>query len=174
MALLSPLSPLFIAAAIATEFFPQEPSPPALGLHRLMSIDNYSTVHKLLAVIAYVFHFIGNLRTQPGEQRQVGPLEAEKLSKARLNWIKNTQQVIYQKEISNLRLISTYPKTSRVLLVRQLHLFLDTEESLHCGGQIYNAPSNEITRFPYLLPSKHPLSHLIVLDIHVSLYHSGT
>jgi len=28
--------------------------------------------------------------------------------------------------------------------------------------------------FPYLLPSKHSLSRLIVLDIHVLLYHSGT
>ena len=153
----TPLSPLFIAAAIATEFVPQEPSPPALGLHCIMSINNYS-----------------NLRMQSAEQRQVGPLEDKELDKARLNWIKNTQQVTYWKEIANLQLISTNPKTSRVLLVRQLHLFLDTSGFLCCGGRIHNALLNEMTRFPYLLPSKHPLSQLIVLDIYVSLYHSGT
>jgi len=36
----TPLSPLFIAAAMATEFVPQEPSPPAQGLHCIMSIEN--------------------------------------------------------------------------------------------------------------------------------------
>ncbi|XP_065893435.1 uncharacterized protein [Dysidea avara] len=171
---LSPLSPLFIAAAIATEFVSQEPSPPALGLHCIMSINNYSTLHKVLAVTALVFRFIGNLRKHSSEQRQVGPLEAEELNKARLNWIKNTQQVTYRKEITNLQLISINPKTSWVLLVQQLRLFLDKRGFLRCGGRIHKAPLNETTRFPYLLPSKHPLSQLIVLDIHVSLYHSGT
>ena len=71
-------------------------------------------------------------------------------------------------------LISTSPNTPQVLLVRQLRLFLDTKEYLRCGGRIHNAPLNETTRFPYLLPSKHPLSRLIILDIHVSLCHSGT
>ena len=170
---LPPLPPLFVAAAIATEFVPQEPSPPAFGLDCVMSIDNYSTLHKLLAVTAYVLRFIGNSRTQPAEQRQIGPLEAEELDKARLNWVKNTQQVIYWKEIANLQLISTKPRTSRILLVRQLCLFLDAKGFLRCGGRIHNAPLNETTRFPYLLPSKHPLSQLIILNIHVSLYHSG-
>ena len=171
---LPPLPPLFVAAAIANEFVPQEPSPPALDLHCVMSIDNYSTLHKLLAVTAYVLRFIGNLKTQPAEQRQIGPLEAEELDKARLNWVKNTQQVIYWKEIANLQLISTKPRTLRILLVQQLRLFLDAKGFLRCGGRIHNAPLNETTRFPYLLPSKHPLSQLIILNIHVSLYHSGT
>ena len=112
VSLLSPLSPLFIVAAIATEFIPQETSLPALGLHCLMSVDHYNTLHKILAVTAYVFRFIGNLRPQPEEQRQVGPLEAEELERARLNLIKSTQQVIYQKEISNLQMISPDPYTS--------------------------------------------------------------
>ena len=171
---LPPLSPLYIAAAIATEFIPQEPSPPAHGLHCIMFIEKYSTLHKLLAVTAYVFRFIGNLKMQSAEHRQTGPLEAEELDRARQNWVKSTQQVTYRKEIANLQLISTNSKTSRVLLVRQLRLFLDSKGFIRCGGRIHNAPLNEVTRFPYLLPSKHPLSQLIIFDIHVSLYHSGT
>jgi len=170
---LPPLSPLFIAAAIATEFVPQEPSPPAQGLNCIMSIEKYSTLNKLLAVTAYVFRFIGNLKMQSAEHRQIGPLEARELDRARQNWVKNTQQVIYRNEIANLQLISTTPKTSRVLLVRQLRLFLDSRGFVRCCGRIHNAPLNEVTRFPYLLPSKHPLSQLIIIDIHVSLYHSG-
>jgi len=33
---------------------------------------------------------------------------------------------------------------------------------------------NEITKFPYLLPSRHRFSRLVILDIHVTLHHSGT
>jgi len=39
---------------------------------------------------------------QSAEHRQIGPLEAEELDRARQNWVKNTQQ-----EIANLQLIST-------------------------------------------------------------------
>jgi len=60
------------------------------------------------------------------------------------------------------------------MLVRQLGLFLDPKGLLRCGRCIHNAPLNEATKFQYLLPSKHPLSSLIVLDIHTALCHSGT
>jgi len=63
---------------------------------------------------------------QSTEHRQIGPLEAEELDRAQQNWVKNTQQVTYRKEIANLRLISTNSKISQVLLVRQLCLFLDS------------------------------------------------
>ena len=33
---------------------------------------------------------------------------------------------------------------------------------------------SEITKFPYLLPSIHLFSHLIILNVHVTLYHAGT
>ena len=77
-----------------------------------MSIEKYSTLLKLLAVAAYVFHFIGSLKMQSAEHRQIGPLEAEELDRAQQNWVKNTQQVTYRKKIVNLQLISTNSKTS--------------------------------------------------------------
>ena len=33
---------------------------------------------------------------------------------------------------------------------------------------------SEITKFPYLLPSGHQFSYLIILDVHISLHHAGT
>ena len=60
------------------------------------------------------------------------------------------------------------------LLVRQLRLFLDDQEFLQCGGRIHNALVNEMTEFPYLLPSRHRFSRLVILDIHVTLHHLGT
>jgi len=69
----------------------------------------------LLTVTAYILHFIGNLRVEP-EQRQVGPLDAEDLNRAKLNWVKDIQQMTYWKKIANLHL--THPKASSMLLVR--------------------------------------------------------
>ena len=99
---------------------------------------------------------------------------AEEFYRVNLQWVKDTQQAVYRKEINNLQLIVKQPKTPRVTLVRQLRLFLDADGLLRCGGRIHNAPVSEATKFPYLLPSKHLLSRLIILDIHVRLCHSGT
>ncbi|XP_065902510.1 uncharacterized protein [Dysidea avara] len=168
-----PLPPLVLAAAVVTEFIPTQRPPPDLGLHCVISTDRYSSLNKLLRVSAYVIRFVGNLKVQP-QRRQFGPVTAEELHMVNLKWVKDTQQAIYWKEVNNLQLIMKQPRTPRVLLVRQLRLFLDTDGLLRCGGHIHNAPVNETTKFPYLLPPRHSLSKLVIVDIHVRLCRSGT
>ena len=168
-----PIPPLVVAAAVATEFIPTEPTPPDVRLHCVISIARYSTLGKLLTVTAYVFRFLENLCLQPSQRRN-GPISADEFNKTRDHWIKDTQQAVYWKEINNLNQITKQPTTSRLLLVRQLRLFLDKDGFLRCGWRIHNAPLSEVTRFPYLLPARHPLSYLIVFDIHVAFCHSGT
>ena len=167
------LSPMVLAAAVATEFVPMKQAPPDLGLHCAISIDRHSSLTKLLSVTAYVYRFIDNLRTQP-QQRLGGPVNAEELQRVSLRWIKDAQQSIYWKEINNLQMTTKQPKTARLSLFRQLRLFLDSDGLLRCGGHIHNAPVSETAKFPFLLPPKHPLSRLIILDIHIKLCHSGT
>ena len=58
--------------------------------------------------------------------------------------------------------------------MKQLQLFLDQEGFIPCGGRIHNAPLTELTRFPYLLPAKHQLTRMIVLDAHATQLHAGT
>ena len=168
-----PLPRLVIAAAVAIEFVPADPATSTLGLLCVILLNRYSTLCKLLRVTAYVFRFIDNVRAQP-DHRCYGPVSAEEFATTRLKWVKDTQQTVYIKEITNLQLASKHPKTTRALLVRQLRLFLDTQGYLRCGGRIHNAPVSEITKFPYLLPSRHQFSHLIILDVHVTLHHAGT
>ena len=65
-------------------------------------------------------------------------------------------------------------KTSRRLpLIRQLRLFLDTDNLLRCGGRINNAPLSTATKFPYLLPKNHPFTDLVVYSAHENILHSG-
>ena len=167
------LPPLLVAAAVATEFVPAEPDKPAVGLHCIISLERFSTLCKLLRVTAYVFRFVDNVRARP-EERHHGPINATEFKVVKLKWLKDVQQDVYKKEIANLKLVTKQPKVSRALLVRQLRLFLDNQEFLRCGGRIHNAPVNEMTKFPYLLPSRHQFSRLIILNIHVTLHHSGT
>ena len=60
------------------------------------------------------------------------------------------------------------------MLVRQLRLFLDKNDCLRCGGRIHNAPLSHVSKFPFLLPAKHPLTTLIIHSFHLRLLHSGT
>ena len=161
------LWPLVLAAAVATEFVPIKQVPPDLGLHYIISISHYATLNKLLSVTVYILCFVDNLRA-PLQQRQSGPITDEEFHRANLYWIKDTQQAVYWKEMNNLQ----QPKTPRVTLVRQLWLFLDADGLLCCGGCIHNAPVSKATKYPYLLPSRHLLSQLVVLDIHIRLCHS--
>ena len=123
---LPPLSPLVLAAAVATEFVPIQQEPPDFGLHQIITIGRHSSLIKLLTVTAYVCRFIENLRAQL-QQRLCGPVTAEELQRMSLKWVKDVQQSVYRKEINNLQLISRQSKTPRLLLVRQLQLFLDTK-----------------------------------------------
>ena len=59
-------------------------------------------------------------------------------------------------------------------LVRQLHLFLDNDGLIRCGGRIHNAPLSESARFPILLPPKYALTLLIIYSVHHRMFHAGT
>lgn len=89
-----------------------------------------------------------------------------------MHWIKDCQQHVYKQEISNL--LSFPPTTKCLLLVRQLCLFLDKARFIRCCGRIHNAPISQLARFPYLLPPRHPLTSLIIHNIHVKLFYTGT
>jgi len=51
---------------------------------------------------------------------------------------------------------------------------LNSDSLICCGGRIHNAPVSDSAKFPYLLPRKHPLTELIVHDIHKRHFHTGT
>ena len=54
-----------------------------------------------------------------------------------------------------------------------LYVKLDEEEILNCEGRLKLAPIPQETRSPILLNDKHPLSKLIILNIHESNKHSS-
>ena len=132
---------------------------------QVMDVTKYSSLQKLLAVTAYVLRFINKTRQL---SHNTGHLTTFELAKAKLKWLYTIQHEVFPEEIANLQSSSR----SRLPLVQQLRLFLD-DELLRCGGQIHNAPLSELAKFPYLLPSKHHFTKLIILHTHIQQHHSG-
>ena len=116
---------------------------------------------------AYVLRFVGN--TKQPNSKNIGPLTPQELSKATLTWIQNCQQQRFAQELNNLN----SKASNRLSLVRQLRLFLDDHKLIRCGGRIHNAPVKELTKFPYLLPQRHPFTTLVIRDYHVKQFHAG-
>ena len=137
------------------------------GIHQLIDINTFSNLNKLLAVTAYVLRFIYNIR-QPTLLRKLGTLTPSNLTQANLKWIHQVQHTVFSEEIANLK-----SSQNRLPLVRQLRLFLDCDQLLRCGGRIHNAPLSEPAKFPYLLPSRHHLTVLIIQQAHAVQLHSG-
>ena len=157
-------------AVTAQEFQPREDGNTTLtvGLHQVMNVTDFSTLYKLVAVTAYVLTFIENLCGN----HLTGQLTTAELQQAKQRWIKDCQHQTFLNEIKNLQQNSCASK--RLLLVRQLHLFLDENSCLRCGGHLHNAPLSKPSKFPFLLPAKHPLTTLIIYSTHLRLLHSGT
>ena len=144
-----------------------DPAEKQLGIHNLIDVSRFSTLSRLLTVTAYVLRFVKNLQNHA--TKTDGPLSVQERQEAQRKWIQNSQALIYAAEIANLQSKSR----TRLTLVKQLHLFLDADGFLRCGGRIHNAQLAESAKFPYLLPPNHPFTALIVYEIHRRQLHSG-
>ena len=137
------------------------------GLHRILSISNYSSLTRLLRITAYLSRFIHN--TKNPNARLTGILSTQEINNSLSKWVYNCQQTYFHQEVKHLQSNSRKKKS----LVRQLHLFLDKDGFIRCGERIHNAPLCELSKFPYLLPTKHSLTSLIINMTHVNQLHSG-
>ena len=144
----------------------QDESDPSVTLLNIIDIKRYSSLKRLLAVTAYVLRFVNNTRhLLTVSTRYLTPAE---MSTANLKVLEAVQHAEFPREISNLT-----SKSRRLPLVRQLRLFLDQNQLIRCGGRIHNAPLSELTRFPYLLPSKHHYTNLVIIQAHITQHHGG-
>ena len=55
----------------------------------------------------------------------------------------------------------------------QFKLFLDDQQIIRCKGRVSIALLSEESKNPVFLPSKHPLTNLIIQDVHSKIKHSG-
>ena len=58
-------------------------------------------------------------------------------------------------------------------IVRQLKIYKADDKTLRSGGRLGNAPAYETAKYPYLLPTKHRFTTLVIQDAHEPQLHAG-
>ena len=150
---------------------------PVADLSKIIDVDRYSSMKKLLRVTAYILRFINALkraqqRTRPVNEPPVSDqLTAEEVKKAQLLWIKSVQRLSFGNEISFVS--SKVAKSSAPNYVKQFGLFLDGNHVLRCKGRLNNASLDLGSRNPILLPKKSQFVELLIREIHDKVKHSG-
>lgn len=132
--------------------------------------DRYSSLTKLIRVVAYCKRFIRNTLSKYVD-KYYGPIQANEYDVATICIIKQVQAVCFDREISDLQ-------NSRVVHckspLRHLKPFIDENNLIRVGGRLKHASTLDVfQRHPIVLPSKCNFTKLIFLREHEILLHGG-
>ena len=96
-------------------------------------------------------------------------LTAKEIASANVWWIQHVQKHHFSTVLEAL-----LQSKKQHSLIRQLDLFLCSDEILRCGGRLRHADLPSTANHPILLPKEHPFTVLVIQDIHQKLQHVGT
>ena len=149
---------------------------PRLHVNRVIKIDTFSSLMKLLRVTATVISFLNKLKLRlknterdPCETAVNEQLIAGEINYVRTQWILSVQGEFYDKELNAVIRNDPNPPA----YVKQFGLFLDDNRVLRCKGRLGNSSLAYTAKNPVLLPAKHHLSSLVIKDAHNKTMHSG-
>ena len=138
---------------IPPDYFRRQNTNPMLS--KLIDLNGYSDLHKLLRVTAYVVRFAIRSEIQ-ADGIEVTPDEMEQ---AKNLWIRSEQRrYAYDNK-------QTFVKTSS-----NLNFFLE-DDVIRCRGRLKFADLTYNTKYPVFLPPSSPLTKLVILDCHDAVFH---
>ena len=132
------------------------------GLSRIIRLEKYSSLNRLLLVTSFVLRFIKRCRKSQGLSL-IGDEKEEALNK----WIIQVQRDYYNDEMCSLK--STGAKKNS--LTRQLNLFIDKEGILRCKGRLSNLDVDAEAKNPIILHQASWFTKLVVLQAHQNVFH---
>ena len=133
------------------------------NMNDIINFSRYSNYDKVLRITAWIHRFICNLR-------RVKTQETINESIFKLNELKEAEKLLVKANQFEFHLTDLSDNNSKF---RSLNVKLDEEGILRCEGRLKFAPIPQETRSPILLNDNHPLSKLIILNIHESNKHSS-
>ena len=149
--------------------------PAVLDLNKVIDIERFSSLRKLLRVTCYVLRFVNALKTKKLDKQTVAKrsehLTSSEARQAELLWIRSLQGQSFSNEISFIS--SGKEKSTTPVYVKQFGLFLDDDHILRCKGRINNASLNLGSKNPILLSSKSRFVELFIYETHDNIKHSG-
>ena len=128
------------------------------GVSRVIDINRYSTLRRLVRVTALVMRFVENVKAKKeGRSVNVEKLSVIEIASAERLWIKEVQSTIVQN--------SSFRKT-------KIHLGIaEMEGILVCRGRLEQSDLNAESKYPIHLPKEHKFTELVVEDCHRRVYH---
>ncbi|XP_034828817.2 uncharacterized protein [Maniola hyperantus] len=130
--------------------------------------DKYSSLKKLIRVIAYCKRFISKLRNKNTQFST--HLTARELDEATTMCIKQCQASAFQEEITQLLKDKSVKRSSNTFSLCPL---LDKDGVMRVRGRIQQSREDYDTKHPIILPYGHHISKLIVANAHEETLHGG-
>ena len=129
---------------------------------KVITIEKFSCLKKLLRVTGYVSRFVRNLRRcLDGKEKVIGELVAEDLGEAERLWLSHEQTFIVNNSSFEKRKVS-------------LNLFYDEFNLLRPKTRMNNVNDIHFRKSePILLRNNSHFTKLIIKNIHVNVHHSG-
>lgn len=131
-------------------------------------LERFSSMSKLIRVIAYVLRFSYNLKTR--NKPLSGNLSCTELNQAHDCIIKLVQDQAFHEDIHYLKNHGQLPKSSKL---HSLHPFIDNNGLLRVGGRLTNSSLKYETKHPLILPKSHFITQLIIESTHSQQLHGG-
>ena len=129
-------------------------------VQKLVNFENFSSMDRLVRVIAWCKRFIHNYLCKKKEDRNLEELSAEECEHSRKLCIQSVQ--------GELKSESGFSKRAE-----SLGLYDDEDGFMRCRGRIGKAKIPFTTRFPILLPRNHHVTELVIREAHEKVYHNG-
>lgn len=131
-------------------------------------MTEFSTLQRLLRVIAYCKRFIKNSKRK--STKTTGALKVRELKDAMQTCIQVTQKFKFSQEISSL--FKNIPISSKSSIL-SLNPFVDEDGILRARGRLQNSLLSYEEKNPVILPYKDHLTSLVINDSHKQCMHGG-
>ncbi|KAL0880271.1 hypothetical protein ABMA27_002728 [Loxostege sticticalis] len=131
--------------------------------------DRFSSLTRMIRVIAYCKRFIHNTRKETSN-KLIGILNTQELKEAMICCIRKCQRDHFEHDITIINNNENLPKRSSL---RALNPFLDENHILRVGGRLENTQWSGNRKHPILLPKKSHLTDLIIDNAHKQTLHGG-
>ncbi|XP_046392178.1 uncharacterized protein LOC124160386 [Ischnura elegans] len=132
-------------------------------------IQRYSSLSKLQRVTAYCLQFRHNA-SKSRTERKMGELTAREIEVALTQLMKAAQSEVFFNELHDLQRKNQVSSKSSL---KMLHAFLDENNVIRVGGRISSSDISYSQKHPIVLPPKHHLTKLIVMQEHTRQLHAG-
>ncbi|XP_062707592.1 uncharacterized protein LOC134288019 [Aedes albopictus] len=156
----------------------------SVHLHRIQCsiVDpaRFSKWMKMQRTVAFVLRYVDNLKRKvDGRQLASGILNQEELAKAEQFLWKTAQAEAFPEEITVLKRTQGSPESRHCVVSKSSRIykrwpFLDEDGVLRMRGRISAAPFVQYeTKYPAILPEKHPITFLLVESFHCRFRHAN-